>query len=435
MIEDRNIGLLVALIISLHPLFYIVLDGKYRCRDGATLYLRNNVWSRVASNHWMIGICIAGSFLGIYNSQFWLILPLTIMTWKLFISDRFITLSRGQGAPGYFCFLNTIAISTLLAGREDNILRILITPLQAILLVEFGAIFLSAGLFKLVDCYNGNGMGFALGLLNPMWSKIFKHRSLINRFASLINFLGPCLQVAGGLLILSGIRSYMAIGYVVIGAMFISITPQTRLSWLCPAIAGGAYINHQLSISYSTSFYGVVTYIILVGIRLIVMRGLFREYFHQKSPARIIELTTSIYRKAIGVIIWKVFTFDIVRYICSRGVQCNDFAGIYLNASNTNVYDSISLVSLLCSKNYIDSAQWGSRMSKALEAFGLKSLSWVEILNETDVHMCAPSPSFLGTNKYSYRLEQEDITSLCRYRDYIERISVDSYASYKRVGS
>lgn len=432
MIEVRHIGLLVALIISLHPLLYIVFDGKYRCRDGATLYLRNNMLSRIASNHWMIGICVACSFVGVYNSCFWLMLPLTIIAWKLFISDRFITLSRGQGAPGYFCFFNIVGISTLIMGREDSILNVLAIPLQAIVLVEFGAIFLSAGLFKCVDCYKGNGMAFALGLLNPMWSKIFMYTSIIARFSSLINFLGPFLQVASGLLILSGIRSCMAIGYVAIAAMFISITPQTRLSWLCPAIAAGAYINYKISVDYNMSIYGVVAYLVLVGIRLIVMRGLFREYFQQKSPARIVELITSLYRKVIGVIIWKVFTFDIVRYICSKGVQCNDFAVIYSNASNTNVYDSISLVSLLGSKSYIDSAQWGRRMSKALEAFGLKSLSWVEIVSETDCHMRKSSLSFLGSNKYGYRIEQEDIVTLCRYNDCGDEISVDSYTSYKK---
>jgi hypothetical protein len=428
----KSACLLVTLIISLHPLFHIIQDKKYRCRDAASLYLKNNYLSRLATSPLAIFICITMSFVGVYTTSFWFVLPLTLLTWKLFISDRFITLSRGQGAPGYFCFLNTLAICLLLANNTIHLSSLpVILIIQSLILVEYGSIFVSAGCYKFADYANGNSMAFALGLLNPMWSKVFKLDHLITRISVFINFLGPSLQLLAGLLILTGQIKLMAFGYITIGIMFLSITFQTRLSWLCPSIAAGAYINYLLADTYFTQIHSGLIFTIFLLIRLRVMWALFFEYFTQKTPDMVSNLVVNIYRRLLGVIIWKVFTFDIVKYICATGVRSRDFDLIYSHSSHTNVYDSIALAALIGSKNYLDVASWNFRMLKCLEAFKLESLYWIEILENSILHQ-PPYSRFLDSTQYSYLIISALKSDILSSTPECTTISVHSFSSYMR---
>lgn len=432
MIANMNIiGLVLALAISIHPLFHIVIDKKYRCNNSNSLYLSCNLWSLLATNPLTITFCAGLAFYGILKTYFFCVIPLALLTWKLFIDDRFVSLSRGQGAPGYFCFLNVVTICLVLLSNESLAIKKLSAPLQAIILVEYGAIFLSAGAFKFFDCIKGNGMAFALGLINPMWSKIFRSRELIDTLSIFINFLGPSLQIIGGFLVMTGIRAYMATGYIIIGTMFILITPQTRLSWLCPSIASGAYINYLLMMSYESSPSSNVLFVMAVFVRLCVMHGLFSEHFLQKTSNKLIFLISFIYRKFLGVIIWKVFTFDLVKYICSRQCDVSDFRSIYNSSAKTNVYDSITLAALISSKKYISESDWKYRMHKALAAFNLELLQWINI-SDNNLSLKDNFTPFFNSKRYSYEIKKVHSSDLSDYSIGNMAYSLEPFSSYTR---
>lgn len=397
--------MLLTIVISSHPLLHIVYDSKYQCNISTSnsLYFNQSPLSNLATNPFFIVFSFTLGLIGSSTEFFWLILPLFFLTWKLYIVDRFFSLARGQGAPGYFCFLNIATVCLYLISSsygDSHRWMIIIEFIKAIFIVEFGAIFLSAGLFKFFDVATGSQMGFALGMLNPMWSKVYNHEKIIIKFSRFINYLGPTLQVVGGTLILTGLPTLNITGFFIIVLIFLSITPQTRLGWLCPSIAVGSlscYVsfNH----SYDHQYFMVIFYI-CVALRLAVLFALFREYFARKSCHKSIQILTSIYRYFLGVIIWKVFTFDVVRYVCTFNSSATEFQGIYSLSANTNVYDSITLASLLASEDYLPYEVWSTRIRRAIDSFGSNRLKFIKI-HQNKSNCIKSYDNFLSTS-YTY---------------------------------
>ncbi len=371
-----------SLIISCHPLLYIASNQRYQANQSNSLYIESDFLSIFSTNRYSIFSSLILYLMMIFSGNVLLGIPLLVISWTCFIRDRFRCISRGLGAPGYFCFLSVSTIFFANTNIFINSFHQSIWPLNllseyifAALILEFGFIFLSAGLFKVTDLRNNNPMSFAIGLLNPMWSKLASKVSLIYKLKSFVNWLGPLLQIAAGILIISLSSNLQILGFILVALMFLSITPITKLSWLCPSIASLAFLNISLLPILSESNSWVVLSALVV--RSLILCDLFLEYFTINSvglkPAKYI---TTIYRKILGVIIWKVFTFDIVKYAAFTNNSLrasnarNDISksAILVASGNTNVYDSITLVSLLSSKDYLNGYHYNSRLKVYLDS-------------------------------------------------------------------
>ena len=93
-----------------------------------------------------------------------------------------------------------------------------------------------------------------------------------------------------------------------------------------------------------------------------------------------------IYRNLLGVIIWKVFTYDVVKYVGPSPTYCTYLqdsgklisrSSLYeFNTSFSSVYHSIAMCSFLSSQNYLKKHVFEFRLHKYLKILNLTSLSF-----------------------------------------------------------
>ncbi len=387
---------LTGTILSIHPLFYILKNRKYSADPNLlTFYLIKDWVSILCTKRYIICTSILSYIFMIFSDNFIFGIPLSIVVYICFIRDRFKSTSRGQGAPGYFSFLyiNTLFFNKLITQNTltESFLFQSITIISqvifCILFLEYGFIFLSAGLFKLRVSIN-EPISTALALVNPNWSKHLLSTKYIELLKQLINWTGPIVQIIGGLLILSFVPNLQIIGFASISLIFISITPFYKLSWLCPSIAFTGILNIFLINEFQLIDFKYS--LVLVILRSLVLIRLFLEFFHSLKAKNFFEKSiNTIYRKYFGTIIWRVLTFDIVKIVTPTNLLLDSKNKNELNIEEilraskyTNVYDSINLVSLISSKNYLDNRIWLERANHYMKVENANKLIWIEINKE-----------------------------------------------------
>lgn len=384
----------LAFFISLHPIFTIATQPYFGCKvNTPTFYTSVDNISIFAHKPWVIVASIILFFIFIITHLFLFCMPLLLLTWISFIRDRFKSISRGLGAPGYFSFFTILSISILEFANSieffNNTFYLNIyTVFISIVYAEFGFTFLSAGLFKLIDSKE-NSLSFAMGMMNPMWSKIHSQFQIIRKFEVPINYLGPINQLIGGGLILSGVFALQTIGLIIIVLTFLFITPLCKLAWLCPSISIlSLYLLSNLATFNLINLYIFYLFIMLRGI---LFAQLFIEYFSNNSlQLHFFSRVINKYRKLMGVIIWKVFTYDIVKYVApapgyssysDKGNFSNDpaFDIINFNSYHSNVYHAIAISSFLSSQKYIDNISFNQRLNQYLNILKLESLPFLQL--------------------------------------------------------
>ena len=436
---------ILGLLLALHPLFYISNNKSYKAsKKFISLYLEIDRISIISTN----SIFIIGSiffFISIFFTNNILIsiifgLPLSAASYFCFIRDRFKSLSRGFGATGYFSFLyiNTVylseiikAFSTYIGFLSESI--ILFQILLIILYIEFGFIFASSGLFKLISSKN-QPLSTALSLLNPNWSKFHKKIRIIQNYRFLLNWSGAIGQFLAGILIISFIPILQKIGFIIIALMFFSITPFYKLSWLCPSIAFTSLINYSLTDLVTVFNKEIIIFILLL--RGLLFIKLFLEYFKNwDSNFWLEKYTLGLYRKVLGIIIWRVFTFDIVKVIThtssfssvenkKNSYKFRDFIGL---AENINSYECITLVSLINSREYLEKNIWALKVNRYLEVKGRKNINWIECKKESaykkyqHYNLGPFSDSKFFTQSYRKDLEINSFKNASNISEYIRK--------------
>lgn len=387
----------VGLIIACHPLCFLIKNEKYRFRQGRIdcLYLQGDLLSAIAGNRFIILVSIVGALGGLVVGNAALVIPLVACSWILFIRDRFRSLGRGLGAPGYFSFFQFLLVfwytlfksKTTSSSLEGYCLIIGLSTMIA----EFACIFISAGSFKLGDLkINNRPLSFALGLKSPMWSRIWRYNGLIHRCSRVLNVTGPVAQLAGGLLIAIPTGTTQAIGCLIVGSMFLLIAPVGRLGWLCLSIsscAGGIYVASLAAEELMPDLqYARIIYTLIIIARLGGTLLIFEEYFLGTNIMRYWQRCFGWYRQAMGCIAWRVFTFEIVRYVIptkrqattsTEGQIAIEIEKILEEAANTTVYDAITAASLMNSKEYLPDNQFNSRLLHYMDCHGLDRISYL----------------------------------------------------------
>ena len=115
------------------------------------------------------------------------------------------------------------------------------------------------------------------------------------------------------------------------------------------------------------------------------MLRIFLEFFKNKKTLFWFEsLINHLYRKYLGVIIWRVLTFDLVKIVAPTNSKYDNLIfkksnENFIRISNeTNVYDSITLSSLISSKGYLDLDQWLLRANKYMKINNRNKIIWIE---------------------------------------------------------
>ena len=279
-------------------------------------------------------------------------------------------------------FLHFAFYSNLTLSPSNAVLSNVYSILISIIYVEFGFIFISAGIFKFLDSKK-NSLSFAMGMMNPMWSKIHTNFKLIHKLRYPLNYIGPINQILGGFLIITGIPRFQYIGFLILFFTFISITPFCKLAWLCPSISFCAlYLGSKLELLSTVNLSIFLTCVFLRGL---LNLEIYVEYFHNKKiRIPLVYILNKTYRKIMGVIIWKVFTYDVVRYIgpapgypqflMLTSKSINSTTLYEFNNNYSSVYHSIAMCSFLSSRKYLNEDTFNHRLNLYLKILDLEFL-------------------------------------------------------------
>ncbi len=246
----------------------------------------------------------------------------------LFVRMRWRGVLRGMGAPGFITFWLGAAVFALelTARHAPNLRGLALLTIQ----IDFACIMISAGLYKLMSGYR-TGFGMQLGMVNPEWGYWPAFWRGWNPAHPLFRFLNEMAWstelIAGVLMLFPATR---LIGALAILASFIFIATQIRLGFLCEmvivccllfvpggqtAVTAGTPLPAMFQTTLAVCLWG---YLILLPI---VRAGMFyNQIAHRRLPPPI-QSALDRYANLTGLIIWRVFTADVVNFFVRVWVQ------------------------------------------------------------------------------------------------------------------
>jgi hypothetical protein len=253
---------------------------------------------------------------------------------ELFIRMRWRGVLRGMGAPGFIAYWLGGAVFLLeLTSRYAPSVR----PLALLALqLDFGLIFLSAGIYKLLAGYRRN-YGVDLGLVNPEWGywwRFYRRLRPDHRLFVGLNQLGWATEIVAALLML--VPQTRFLGGAIIVLTFAFIATQIRLGLLCEMVvlsgvlffhpgSIGARLVHDLfswvpaspSGRHTPGWLGAAlaaalwTYIALLPFAHL---GLALNLYLRRSLSPRMQRLLETYTNTFGIIVWRVFSVDVVGF-------------------------------------------------------------------------------------------------------------------------
>ena len=252
-----------------------------------------------------------------------------------FVHMRWKGVLRGMGAPGFMTYWLAAAVFMLeLTSRYASDLR----PLTLLVFqVDFAFIMLSAGIYKLTAGYAHND-GMEGGMVNPEWGywwRFYARVSPHNPLFKILNQLAWTTEVTAGILML--IPPTRFIGAMLIIFSFIFIATQIRLGLLCEmVIVAGFLFFHPGSIgdqvanlivpatsslpvsaSPAPAFVSLLLAIFLWAYLILLPLahgGLFYNLYRRRKLPALLQDALEIYTNFFGIIIWRVFSVDVVNF-------------------------------------------------------------------------------------------------------------------------
>jgi hypothetical protein len=253
-----------------------------------------------------------------------------------FIHMRWKSVLRGMGAPGFIAYWLGFAVFLLeyTATFAPGLRSLALLVIQ----VDLAVIVLSAGVYKSTAGYPRNH-GMELGLCNPMWGYWWRQYVKLppgHRFIWTLNQLAWGTEVVGALLML--IPSTRELGGLVLIASFLFILTQIRLGFLCEMMVlsgflyvtpGGVVDASIASLAAPSALVGttisgpsVVLINALLGAALwiylallpVAHAGLYFNFYARRSFPRPLQWFLERYTNLFGMIIWRVFSVDLVNF-------------------------------------------------------------------------------------------------------------------------
>jgi hypothetical protein len=264
----------------------------------------------------------------------WAALMNLVICRELFVRLRWGGVLRGMGAPGFIAYWMGGAVFLLeLTTRYASSARpVVLLAIQ----IDFALIFLSAGVYKLLAGYRHND-GVDLGLVNPEWGYWWRSYRRLQPGHPLfvgLNQLGWGTEVVAAILML--IPPTRFLGAVIIVLTFALIATQIRLGVLCELVilgaafffspdSAGARLIHALfgwvpaepaSTQSLHWLAGALTVLLWAYIALLPFAhlGLSANLYRHRALARPLQRALELYTNAFGIIVWRVFSLDVVNF-------------------------------------------------------------------------------------------------------------------------
>jgi hypothetical protein len=249
-----------------------------------------------------------------------------------FVAMRWRALHRGMGAPGFLAYWLAAAVCLLEVARWH---APEIRPLVLLVLrTDFAAIILSAGLYKLAAGY-ARQQGMELGLVNPEWGywwrayanlppghwgfRLLNHLAWATEIAAALLMLLPPTRLLGGLLLILSfafVATQIRLGvlcemvmvcgllYVPAGSLVDGWLAAAAPAALPPSPAGAGLIGPLLTA-------GLWGYLALLPL---AHGGLWLNLLGRRRLPGPLQGALEAYTNAFGILIWRVFSVDIVNF-------------------------------------------------------------------------------------------------------------------------
>ena len=258
-----------------------------------------------------------------------------------FIHMRWRGVLRGMGAPGFMAYWTGLAVFLLeYTSRFAPDLR----PFALLVLqADLAFIMLSAGVYKATAGYPRNH-GMELGLCNPMWGywwRWYSARSPHSPVFWVMNQLAWGTEVAAALMIL--FPPTRELGGLLLVASFLFILTQIRLGFLCEmvivssllCIVPGGIADRWIAavtgpvapvapvaagaiVTTANALLGAALWMYLVALPL-AHAGLYYNFYARRSFVAPLQRLLERYTNLFGIIIWRVFSVDLVNFFIHVG--------------------------------------------------------------------------------------------------------------------
>ncbi len=248
-----------------------------------------------------------------------------------FVRQRWRSLARGFGAPGFMLYWCSCALFLLeVTSHVDPNAGV---ALRFVIVFDFGTIMISAGFYKIMTGYR-KGTGIEYGMVNPQWcyfAERLRRMPIKIRVAvfKLLNEFSWLLEIFGGMLLV--FRGSRWLGALFIALIFVSLLPLIRLGFLCLTVLLCVLIISQLSegpfsfwraliqafgdngsgAASKSLIIGVVAYLVLMLFARVVQ--LINVLFHKKVQFRL-QGCADLVANFFGIILWRVFTADVTAF-------------------------------------------------------------------------------------------------------------------------
>jgi hypothetical protein len=270
-------------------------------------------------------------FINLDRFRLFALIFLVVANHNQFVRQRWKSLARGLGAPGFMLYWCSCAL--LLLEISDHVDQNAGVILSFVIVIDFGTIMITAGFYKIGAGYR-KGTGIEYGMVNPQWSYFpeqlrhipIKIRSLVFR---LLNESSWLLEIFGGTLLVFHKSRWL--GAVLIALIFVSLVPLIRLGFLCLTVLLCVLIVSQLdegpvsswralirafgdngsNVASKTVIISVVGYfVMMLFVRVVQLINVFRHRQVQRLSQSIADRIANFF----GIILWRVFTPDVTAF-------------------------------------------------------------------------------------------------------------------------
>lgn len=251
-----------------------------------------------------------------------------------FIHMRWKGVLRGMGAPGFYAYWLGLAVCLLeyTSQHAPSLRAFALLVVQA----DVAFIILSAGIYKFTAGYPRNE-GMELGMANPMWGywwRFYVGMPPGHPWFWFLNQMAWGTEVVAALLML--LPPTRELGGLLLSASFLFILTHIRLGFLCEMVAlSGLYfvreggmvdgwlsgiVGQQPAVAVPPLPLGVVgTAVGLALLAYLVVLPLahaglaFNFYARRRLPGPL-QTVLERYTNFFGIIIWRVFSVDIINF-------------------------------------------------------------------------------------------------------------------------
>lgn len=283
---------------------------------------------------------------------FGLLVLWSIFRW-LFIGQRWSSVRRGCGAPGFMSHWTVRYLALFEIARIVDPSARIGQALWEAYRVDFGLIMLCAGVYKALSGYlRDEGMEY--GRVNPMWGhhwRFFTRKNPFGFYPRLMNCVACFVEIISGIFILSPSPSLQMAGALAISLSFLYVTCFIRLGRLSVLMAvlpfmiwqsvrAGAIEPHAVVSLPAWGEASILFVIYSFIVALPVLKVLqYYNFLSQKALPVGLQKPFERFMNWVPIIIWRVFTADLVNFYVRIYAVGPTFPGGEKAIVNESTYD------------------------------------------------------------------------------------------------